>query len=108
LGGLASLVQGGGTRERSLGRLHPQRHRERLLALFQPWRNKPQADNKQETISVNQKETFPVRNGQTTGSFTVTPLSTLACPGNQVVVIESITQNLTVSGQGLSAPVVGP
>jgi hypothetical protein len=70
--------------------------------------NKPQADNKQETISVNQKETFPVRNGQTTGSFTVTPLSTLACPGNQVVVIESITQNLTVSGQGLSAPVVGP
>ena len=64
--------------------------------------NKPQADNKQETIDVNQTQTFPVRNGQTTGSFTVTPLSTLTCPGNQVVVIESVDySDLVLSGEGL-------
>jgi hypothetical protein len=62
--------------------------------------NKPQADNKQETISVNQAGTFPVRGGQTTGSFTVTPLSTLTCPGNQVVVIESVSYDLTLTGPG--------
>src|ERR687892_2397431 len=44
--------------------------------------NKPQADNKQETIPVNQSETFDVTNGRTNFSFTVTPLSTLTCPGN--------------------------
>src|SRR5215203_3617960 len=65
--------------------------------------NKPQADNKQETINVNSTETFPVSNGQTTGSFTVTPLSTLTCPGNQIVVIESVDfSDLVLSGQGLS------
>ena len=62
--------------------------------------NKPQADNKQETISVNQTQTFEVRNGQTTGSFTVTPLSTLDCPGNQIVVIESVSFDLTLTGPG--------
>jgi len=65
--------------------------------------NKPQADNKQETIDVDQTETFPVRNGQTTGSFTVTPLSTLTCPGNQVVVIESVDySDLVLTGEGLT------
>ena len=65
--------------------------------------NKPQADNKQETIAVNQTQTFPVRNGQTTGSFTVTPLSTLTCPGNQVVVIESVDfSDLVLTGEGLT------
>ena len=64
--------------------------------------NKPQADNKQETIAVNQTQTFPVRNGQTTGSFTVTAESTLTCPGNQVVVIESVDySDLVLSGEGL-------
>jgi hypothetical protein len=63
--------------------------------------NKPQADNKQETLQVNQTKTFDVRNGQTTGSFTVTPLSTLTCPGNQVVVIESVDySDLVLSGPG--------
>jgi hypothetical protein len=56
--------------------------------------NKPQADNKQETINVSQNQTFDVRNGQVTFSFTVTPLSTLTCPGNQVVVIESVSYDL--------------
>ena len=65
--------------------------------------NKPQADNKQETIAVNQTETFDVTNGQTTGSFTVTPLSTLSCPGNQVVRIESVDfSDLVLTGEGLT------
>jgi hypothetical protein len=42
--------------------------------------NKPQADNKQETLSVNQTKAFDVTNGQTTGTFTVSPLSTLTRP----------------------------
>lgn len=63
--------------------------------------NKPQADNKQETIAVNESE-FPVKNGRTNPTFTITPLSTLQCPGNQVVRIESVTWDLTLSGQGLS------
>ena len=64
--------------------------------------NKPQAANKQERIAVNQTKTFPVRNGQTTGSFTVTATSTLQCPNGQRVVIESFTYDLTLSGQGIS------
>ena len=64
--------------------------------------NKPQADNKQETIAVDQTQTFPVRNGRTNISFTVTPLSTLTCPGNQVVVVESVSYDLTLSGEGLT------
>jgi hypothetical protein len=62
--------------------------------------NKPQADNKQETISVSQTQTFPVRNGRTNATFTVTPLSTLTCPGNQRVVIESFSYDLSISFQG--------
>jgi hypothetical protein len=65
--------------------------------------NKPQAANKQENIAVNQTDTFPVRNGQTTGSFSITPLSTLTCPKGQNVVIESVDfSNLVLSGEGLS------
>jgi len=64
--------------------------------------NKPQADNKQETIAVNESAEFPVKNGRTNPTFTITPLSTLQCPGNQVVVIESVTYDLTLSGQGLA------
>jgi hypothetical protein len=63
--------------------------------------NKPQAATKQETIHVDQTRDFPVRNGQTTGSFTVTPLSTLSCPGGQHVVIESVDySNLALTGPG--------
>jgi hypothetical protein len=62
--------------------------------------NKPQAANKQETISVNQTETFDVRNGRTNATFTVTPLSTLKCPPGQKVVIESVTYNLDLIYQG--------
>lgn len=62
--------------------------------------NKPQADNKQETIDVDTSGTFAVRNGRTNATFTVTPLSTLTCPGNQVVVIESFDWDLTISYLG--------
>lgn len=67
--------------------------------------NNPAADNKEETIAVNETDTFPVRNGRTNVSFTITPLSTLDCPGNQVVRIESVTYDLVLSGEGLSVPI---
>jgi hypothetical protein len=62
--------------------------------------NKPQAANKQESITVNQTGRFPVRNGRTDATFTVTPLSTLSCPGGQHVVIESVTYNLALIYMG--------
>jgi hypothetical protein len=62
--------------------------------------NKPQADNKQETISVDSTETFAVRNGRTNATFTVSPLSTLQCPGNQVVRIESFSWDLDILYMG--------
>ena len=62
--------------------------------------NKPQAANKQETISVNSTETFDVRNGRTNATFTVTPLSTLTCPRGQKVVVESVTYDLDLTYQG--------
>jgi hypothetical protein len=70
--------------------------------------NKPQADNKQETIDVNQSGTFDVKNGRTNVEFEVTPLSSLTCPGNQIVVIESFSYNLTLSGpEGFSVNIQG-
>lgn len=56
---------------------------------------------KTETVDVNATGTFPVRNGQTTGSLTVSPLSTLQCTGNQHVVILSATYDLTLTGDSL-------
>jgi hypothetical protein len=56
---------------------------------------------KTETTDVNVTGTFPVRNGQTTGSLTVSPLSTLTCSGNQHVVIQSTSFNLTLTGDDL-------
>jgi hypothetical protein len=62
--------------------------------------NKPQADNKQETLNVDAEETFPVRNGRTNATFVVEAESTLTCPGNQVVVIESISWDLDLIYEG--------
>jgi hypothetical protein len=56
---------------------------------------------KSETTNVNATGTFPVRNGQTTGSFTVEPLSTLECTGNQHVEILSAAFDLTLMGDDL-------
>ena len=67
----------------------------------------PAADNKQEEILVNSTATFPVRNGRTNVSFNITPLSTLDCPGSQVVVVESFTYDLTIVGEGVTIPVSG-
>jgi hypothetical protein len=58
---------------------------------------------KTETIDVNATGTFPVRNGQTTGSLTVSPISTLECTGNQHVVILDASYDLTLTGDGLPA-----
>jgi hypothetical protein len=64
--------------------------------------NKPQAANKQETLDVAASGEFPVRNGRTNVSFTVSPISTLTCPPGQRVVIESATYDLTISGEGVT------
>jgi hypothetical protein len=56
---------------------------------------------KSETIDVNVTGTFPVRNGQTTGALTVSPLSTLTCTGNQHVEILSVSFDLTLTGDDL-------
>ena len=59
--------------------------------------NKPQAANKQENISVNQSGSFDIKNGTVSPTFTVTPLSTLNCPGGQHVVIESLSYSLDLT-----------
>jgi hypothetical protein len=56
---------------------------------------------KSETINVNATGTFPVRNGQTTGTLTVSPISTLQCTGNQHVVILDASFDLTLTGDDL-------
>jgi hypothetical protein len=56
---------------------------------------------KQETINVNTTGTFDVRNGQTTGSLSVTPLSTLTCTGNQQARILSLSYDLFLNGNDL-------
>ena len=66
----------------------------------------PAADNKEEMLPINETKEFPVRNGRTNAVFEISPLSTLDCPGNQVVVIESVSwDDLTVSGPGFSFPI---
>jgi hypothetical protein len=63
--------------------------------------NPVQGVPKTETNNVNESETFDVRNGQVTGSFTVSPLSTLRCTGNQVVKITDVSYDLTLKGDDL-------
>jgi len=63
--------------------------------------NPVQGVPKKETIDVNASGTFDVRNGQTTGSLTVTPLSTLTCTGNQQVRILSVSFDLFLNGNNL-------
>ena len=56
---------------------------------------------KTETNNVSASGTFSVHNGQTTGSLSVSPLSTLTCTGNQHVVIQSFSYDLTLNGDSL-------
>jgi hypothetical protein len=56
---------------------------------------------KSEQVDVNVTGTFPVRNGQVTGSLTVSPLSTLTCTGNQQVRILDVSFDLFLNGDAL-------
>ena len=56
---------------------------------------------KSESVDVNVSGDFPVRNGQVTGSLTVSPLSTLQCTGNQHVEILDVSFDLTLTGNDL-------
>jgi hypothetical protein len=76
--------------------------------------NHPKAGNK-ETIHANVSGggTFPVRNGQTTGSITVAPPGpgSFSCPSGQTLFLQSVEyDNVVISGQGASASLgdVGP
>ena len=68
--------------------------------------NKPQADNKQESVNVDATFSAPVQNGQTTlnNVFVATVSSTLQCPGSQIVVIENIDfSGLSIAADGYPA-----
>lgn len=76
--------------------------------------NHPKAGNK-ETVraDVSGSGTFPVRNGQTTGSITVPPPGPgdFSCPNGQTLFLQSAEyDNIVISGQGASASLgsVGP
>jgi hypothetical protein len=66
--------------------------------------NKPQADNKQETVLVDASFSAPVRNGQTTISnqLVATVVSSLDCPGSQVVRIETFAYDLLLQAEGFA------
>jgi hypothetical protein len=73
--------------------------------------NHPQAGNK-ETVGgpVSNDGTFPVRNGQTTGSITVNPpgAGDFSCPNGQSLFLESVSYtNIVLSGEGATADVPG-
>ena len=56
---------------------------------------------KSEQVDVDVTGSFPVRNGSVTGALTVSPLSTLTCTGNQRVVIQDVSFDLTLNGDDL-------
>jgi hypothetical protein len=73
--------------------------------------NHPQAGNK-ETVGgpVSNGGAFPVRNGQTTGSITVSPPGPgdFSCPNGQRLFLQSVSYtNIVLSGEGATADVPG-
>jgi hypothetical protein len=73
--------------------------------------NHPKAGNK-ETVGgpVSSSGTFPVRNGQTTGSLTVNPPGPggFTCPNGQTLYLQSVSYtNIVLSGEGATADVPG-
>jgi hypothetical protein len=73
--------------------------------------NHPKAGNK-ETVGgpVSSSGTFPVRNGQTTGSLTVSPPGPgdFTCPSGQTLYLQSVSYtNIVLSGEGATADVPG-
>lgn len=81
-------------------------------AVYQCWNNggnHPKAGNK-ETVGglVTNTESFPIRNGQTTGTVTVGPFSpgSFSCPSGQTLYLMSTCyDHITLSGEGAS---IGP
>jgi len=69
--------------------------------------NHPQAGNKETvTGAVSATGTFPVRNGQTTGSLTVQPPGPgdFSCPGGQTLfLVEATYTDVMISGEGATA-----
>jgi hypothetical protein len=70
--------------------------------------NHPKAGNK-ETVGglVTNTQAFPVRNGQTTGTITVGPVSpgSFSCPSGQTLYLQSTCyDDITISGAGASTP----
>ncbi len=51
---------------------------------------------KTDTTNVNASDSFPIRNGQTTGKFVVSPLTTLKCTGSQVARVLSVSYDLVL------------
>ena len=73
--------------------------------------NHPQAGNK-ETVGgpVSNSGEFPVRNGQTTGSLTVSPPGPgdFSCPNGQSLFLQSVSYtNISLTGEGATADVPG-
>ncbi|HEV8155774.1 MAG TPA: hypothetical protein VGP67_09580 [Gaiellales bacterium] len=73
--------------------------------------NHPKAGNK-ETVGgpVSNDGQFPVRNGQTTGSITVSPPGPggFSCPNGQTLFLQSVSYtNIVLSGEGATADVPG-
>src|SRR5436190_10110931 len=73
--------------------------------------NHPKAGNK-ETVGgpVSNGGEFPVRNGQTTGSITVSPPGPgdFSCPSGQTLFLQSVSYtNIMLSGEGATADVPG-
>jgi hypothetical protein len=81
-------------------------------AVYQCWNNggnHPKAGNK-ETVGglVTNTETFPVRNGQTTGTVHVGPLGpgSFSCPNGQTLYLQSVCyDDITLTGAGVT---IGP
>jgi hypothetical protein len=70
--------------------------------------NHPKAGNK-ETVGglVTNTETFPIRNGQTTGTVVVGPFSpgNFSCPSGQTLYLQSVCyDDITLSGEGATTP----
>jgi hypothetical protein len=78
--------------------------------VYQCWNNggnHPKAGNKETVHSnVSASGVFPIRNGQTTGSLTVTPPGpgSFSCPNGQTLFLQSVEyDNVTITGQGATA-----
>jgi hypothetical protein len=99
-------------RQGDLGEQHPDHQ------CFNNGGNHPKAGNKETvTTSLTTTGTFPVRNGQTTGSLSVGPPSQgdFSCPSGQSLFLQTVTYSgITVSdatGNSLGAtpdPISGP